>query len=134
MPRLSKYHDVTKDLNPDDYTMEEIQKQMAIYNRLYYLKNLQKEGWMENKIEQSKKAYRQKAIKEYIEKQNIDIDEIKTLKNYLTSSQNEILNNIMLFNIINYLDFFFFNNLVSKYSTRVISFDKASQLIQAILS
>ena len=34
MPRLSKYHDVTKDLNPDDYTMEEIQKQMAIYNRL----------------------------------------------------------------------------------------------------
>ena len=49
MPRLSKYHDVTKDLNPDDYTMEEIQKQMAIYNRLYYLKNLQKEGWMERK-------------------------------------------------------------------------------------
>ena len=77
MPRLSKYHDVTKDLNPDDYTMEEIQKQMAIYNRLYYLKNLQKDGWMENKIEQSKKAYRQKAIKEYIEKQNIDIGEIK---------------------------------------------------------
>ena len=59
---------------------------------------------------------------------------LKTLKNYLTSSQNEILNNIMLFNIINYLDFFFFNNLVSKYSTRWISFDKASQLIQAILS
>ena len=77
MPRLSKYHDVIKDLNPDDYTMEEIQKQMAIYNRLYYLKNLQKEGWMESKIEQHKKAYRQKAIKEYIEKQNIDINEIK---------------------------------------------------------
>ena len=77
MPRLSNYHDVTKDLNPDDYTMEEIQKQMAIYNRLYYLKNLQKDGWMESKIEQSKKAYRQKAIKEYIEKQHIDIDEIK---------------------------------------------------------
>ena len=77
MPRLSNYHDVTKDLNPDDYTMEEIQKQMAIYNRLYYLKNLQKDGWMEHQIEQSKKAYRQKAIKEYTEKQNIDIDEIK---------------------------------------------------------
>ena len=61
MPRLSNYHDVTKGLNPDDYTMEEIQKQMAIYNRLYCLKNL------ENKIEQSKKAYRQKAIKKYIE-------------------------------------------------------------------
>ena len=70
MPRSSKYHDVTKDLNPDDYTMEEIQKPMAIYNRLYYL-NLQKEGWMEHKIEQSKKAYRPKAIKEYIEKNTI---------------------------------------------------------------
>ena len=67
MPRISKYHDVTKELNPDDYTMEEIQKQMAIYNCLHYLKNLQKDGWMESKIEQSKKAYRQKAIKEYIE-------------------------------------------------------------------
>ena len=77
MPRFSKYHDVTKDLNPDDYTMEEIQEQMAIYNRLYYLKNLQKEGWMESKIEQSKNSYRQKAIKGYIEKQNIHIDEIK---------------------------------------------------------
>ena len=77
MPRLSKYHDVTKDLGPDDYTMEETQKQMATYNRLCYLKNLQKEGWMENKIEQSKKAYRQKAMKNYIETQNIDIDEIK---------------------------------------------------------
>ena len=77
MPRLSTYHDVIKDLNPDDYTMEETQRQMAIYNRLYYLKNLQKEGWMESKIEQNKKAYRQKAIKEYIEKQNIDIHEIK---------------------------------------------------------
>ena len=77
MPRLSKYNDAIKDLNPDDYSMEEIQKQMAIYNRLYYLKNLQKEGWMESKIEQNKKAYRQKARKEYIEKQNIDIDEIK---------------------------------------------------------
>ena len=29
MPRLSNYHDVTKDLNPDDYTMEEIQKQIG---------------------------------------------------------------------------------------------------------
>ena len=44
MVKTSIYHDVIKDLNPDDYTMEEIKKQMAIYNRLYYLKLKQQEG------------------------------------------------------------------------------------------
>ena len=85
--------------------MEETRRQMAIHNRLYYLKNLQKEGWMESKIERNIKAYRQKAIKEYVEKQNIDINEIKNPKNYLTSSLNEILNNSMLVNIIIFLTF-----------------------------
>ena len=62
MVKLSMYHDVIKDLNPDDYTMDEIKKQMAIYNRLYYLKLKQQEGWIENKRERIKRAYRQKAI------------------------------------------------------------------------
>ena len=48
------YHDVIKDLSPDDYTMDEIKKQMAIYNRLYYLKLKQQEGWIENKRERER--------------------------------------------------------------------------------
>ena len=44
MVKLSMYHDVIKDLNPDDYTMDEIKKQMAICNRLYYLKLKQTRG------------------------------------------------------------------------------------------
>ena len=54
MVELSMYHDVINDLNPDDYTMDEIKKQMAIYNRLYYLKLKQQEGWIENKRESQK--------------------------------------------------------------------------------
>ena len=76
MVKTSIYHDVIKDLNPDDYTMEEIKKQMAIYNRLYYLKLKQKEGYMDNKKEKVKRAYRQKAIAQMIKDDNINVNEL----------------------------------------------------------
>ena len=66
MVKTSIYHDAIKDLNPDDYTMDESKKQMAIYNRLYYLKLKQQEGYMESKKEKVKRAYRQKAIAQMI--------------------------------------------------------------------
>ena len=76
MVKTSIYHDVIKDLNPDDYTMEEIKKQMAIYNRLYYLKLKQQEGYMEIKKEKVKRAYRQKAIAQMIKDDNINVNEL----------------------------------------------------------
>ena len=78
MVKLSMYHDVIKDLNPDDYTMDEIKKQMAIYNRLYYLKLKQQEGWIENKRERIQRAYRQKAIAQMIKDDNIKVNEFSS--------------------------------------------------------
>ena len=34
---------------PEDMTMEEIREQLAIYNRLYYYKRRQEEGYMQKK-------------------------------------------------------------------------------------
>ena len=78
MVKTSIYHDAIKDLNPDDYTMDEIKKQMAIYNRLYYLKLKQQEGYMESKKEKVKRAYRQKAIKQMIKDDNINVSELQS--------------------------------------------------------
>ena len=78
MVKTSIYHDVIKDLNPDEYTMEEIKKQMAIYNRLYYLKLKQQEGYMESKKEKVKRAYRQKAIAQMIKDDNINVNELSS--------------------------------------------------------
>ena len=78
MVKTSIYHDVIKDLNPDDYTMEEIKKQMAIYNRLYYLKLKQQEGYIESKKEKVKRAYRQKAIAQMIKDDNINVNELSS--------------------------------------------------------
>ena len=78
MVKTSIYHDAIKDLNPDDYTMDEIKKQMAIYNRLYYLKLKQQEGYMESKKEKVKRAYRQKAIAQTIKDDNINVSELQS--------------------------------------------------------
>ena len=78
MVKTSIYHDAIKDLNPDDYTMDEIKKQMAIYNRLYYLKVKQQEGYMESKKEKVKRAYRQKAIAQTIKDDNINVSELQS--------------------------------------------------------
>ena len=78
MVKTSIYHDAIKDLNPDDYTMDEIKKQMAIYNRLYYLKLKQQEGYMESKKEKVKRAYRQKAIAQMIKDDNINVSELQS--------------------------------------------------------
>ena len=78
MVKTSIYHDAIKDLNPDDYTMDEIKKQMAIYNRLYYLKLKQQEGYMESKKEKVKRAYRQKAIAQVIKDDNINVSELQS--------------------------------------------------------
>ena len=78
MVKTSIYHDAIKDLNPDDYTMDEIKKQMAIYNRLYYLKVKQQEGYMESKKEKVKRAYRQKAIAQMIKDDNINVSELQS--------------------------------------------------------
>ena len=78
MVKTSIYHDAIKDLNPDDYTMDEIKKQMAIYNRLYYLKLKQQEGYMESKKEKVKRAYRQKAIAQMIKDDNTNVSELQS--------------------------------------------------------
>ena len=78
MVKTSIYHDAIKDLNPDDYTMDEIKKQMAIYNRLYYLKLKQQDGYMESKKEKVKRAYRQKAIAQMIKDDNINVSELQS--------------------------------------------------------
>ena len=57
--------------------MDEIKKQMAIYNRLYYLKLKQQEGYMESKKEKVKRAYRQKAIAQTIKDDNINVSELQ---------------------------------------------------------
>ena len=78
MVKTSINHHAIKDLNPDDYTMDEIKKQMAIYNRLYYLKLKQQEGYMESKKEKVKRAYRQKAIAQMIKDDNINVSELQS--------------------------------------------------------
>ena len=81
MVKTSIYHDAIKDLNPDDYTMDEIKKQMAIYNRLYYLKLKQQEGWIENKREKIKRAHRQKAIAQMIKDDNMRLMSFPAFRN-----------------------------------------------------
>ena len=78
MVKVSKYHDIIKDLKPDDYTMDEINKNLAIYNRLYYLKMKQQEGWIENKREKLRRTYRQKAIEQMIKDDNIKVNELSS--------------------------------------------------------
>ena len=51
---------------------------MAIYNRLYYLKLKQQEGYMESKKEKVKRAYRQKAIAQMIKDDNINVNELSS--------------------------------------------------------
>ena len=58
--------------------MDEINKNLAIYNRLYYLKLKQQEGWIENKKEKMKRAYRQKAIAQMIKDDNIKVNELSS--------------------------------------------------------
>ena len=60
------------------YTMDEINKNLAIYNRLYYLKLKQREGWIENYKEKMKRAYRQKAIAQMIKDDNIKVNELSS--------------------------------------------------------
>ena len=89
MVKTSIYHDAIKDLNHDDYTMEEIKKQMAIYNRLYYLKLKQQEGYMESKKEKVKRAYRQKAIAQTIKDDNINVSELQSPQELLDKLLNK---------------------------------------------
>ena len=41
---------------PEDMTMEEIREQLAIYNRLYYYKRRQEEGYMQKKRDSALKC------------------------------------------------------------------------------
>ena len=54
-----------------------------LYNRLYYLKLKQQDGYMESKKEKVKRAYRQKAIAQMIKDENINVSELQSSQELL---------------------------------------------------
>ena len=57
---------------PEDITIEEIREQLANYNRLYYYKRRQEEGYMQKKRDSALKCIQKKKLKQYLQDNNIN--------------------------------------------------------------
>ena len=57
---------------PEDMTIEEIREQLPIYNRLYYYKRRQEEGYMQKKRDSALKCIQKKKLKQYLKDNNIN--------------------------------------------------------------
>ena len=58
----------------EDMTMEEIREQLAIYNRLYYYKRRQEEGFMQQKSDCALKCIQKKKLNQYIKSKDNNIN------------------------------------------------------------
>ena len=61
---------------PEDFTLEEIKEQLALYNRLYYQKRRHEKEFMETKRTNAIKYHRRKKLDTMIENGEIDLKDI----------------------------------------------------------